>query len=406
MLDTGAPCSRIGLKTMKPKICYIYTDWAQRPDKLYGGVGYYRVVKPAKYLQEWFDVDYYGEDLGKLATTADDLWQRVFEKYDAVVVKQVDNEMAAGRMLFFARQFNKPLLLDLDDNYIEVRPDQPAYKVYYPGSQKRSIFHAVLSLVDGVIVSTQPLADFYKKRLKSIYNLDTPIFVAPNCVDPDDWGKVKKTRKKVIGYAGSITHNGDLAVIMPSLAKLMKENKDWHLEMLGSTRIEDVETVFKDFDEETFKRVNIKGGTHSWKGYPELLCSQGWDVGLAPLIDDEFNRGKSHIKWMEYALSGIPTIASRVYPYYISIDGTPIIEDGKTGLLFDNPKEFEQKLCSLLKDDKIRNEIAENAKKAVIENWHYKKHIHKWRRAIDSVCSSMIPPPFQDLSKPAKTTQT
>ena len=76
-------------------------------------------MKPAKYLQEWFDVDYYGEDLAELSDNADTPWDVIFKKYDVVVVKQVDNEMAAGRMLYFRDLYKKPLLLDLDDNYVE-----------------------------------------------------------------------------------------------------------------------------------------------------------------------------------------------------------------------------------------------------------------------------------------------
>lgn len=391
---------------MKPKICYIYTDWAHRPDKQYGGVGYYRVIKPAKFLSKYYDVDVYGANLVGLKETPMKLWQFIFGQYDMVIVKQVDNEQAAGMMLFFADYYKKPVILDLDDNFIEVRPDQPAYEVYYPGSQKRAIFQAVLRSVQGLIVSTQPLADFYKQRVKDVYGVDLPVFVAPNCVDPEDWKAPKRFRKKVIGYAGSITHNGDLALIMPSLAKLMKEHKDWHFELIGALKSEHIPEVFKDFDEETFQRVQIKGGTQSWRGYPELLAKQRWTVGLAPLINDEFNRGKSHIKWMEYALCGVPTLASKVYPYYMPIQGVPTIEDGKTGYLFESSLDFESKLCSLMEDDKIRTELADNARKCVLQNWSYKDHIEKWHKAIQTLCNSQIPPTNSASSKPVSVTPT
>lgn len=394
------------METLIMKICYIYTDWAHRPDKKYGGVGYYRVVKPAEYLKQWHEVDVFGEDLKTLGETPEKLWQKVFTTYDIVIIKQVDNEIAAGIMFFFAEMYDKKIILDLDDNYVEVRPDQPAYQVYHPGSQKRAIFHAVMRSASGLIVSTQPLADFYRSRIKKVYNIDKPIFVAPNCVDPKEWQPKKRFRKKVIGYAGSITHNGDLAVVMPSIAKLMREHKDWSLEILGGVKSEDVPLVFKDFDDEAFKRVQIKGGTQSWKGYPELLCSQRWTVGLAPLIDDEFNRGKSHIKWMEYALAGIPTLASRVYPYYMDIQGTKTMIDGETGYLFDSIKDFEHKLCSLMENDKIREELARQAKEYVLNNWDYEKHIVKWHEAIQTICNSQTQVPNLDLSKPVNDTQT
>jgi glycosyltransferase involved in cell wall biosynthesis len=388
------------------KICYIYTDWALRPDKKYGGVGYYRVIKPAQYLSKFYDVDVYGENIKTLGKTPEEMWINIYSKYDVVIVKAVDNEIAAGMMMFYARHFNKHVILDLDDNYIEVRKDQPASQVYYPGSQKRSIFQALLSLVDGLIVSTQPLADFYKDRIKKIYGDDLPVFVAPNCADPDDWKLPTRWRKKVIGYAGSITHNSDLALVMPSIAKLMKENKDWYLELLGCIKSEQIPEAFKDFDEDTFRRVQIKNGTSSWKGYPALLCKQRWTVGLAPLIDDEFNRGKSHIKWMEYALAGIPTLASKVYPYSEPILGTDVIKHGETGLLFEDSASFEQHLCSLMNDAKLRTKIVESARSFIQQNWSYKDHIGKWHTAIETICNSPIRQISSASSKLANDTRT
>jgi len=43
----------------------------------------------------------------------------------------------------------------------------------------------------------------------------------------------------------------------------------------------------------------------------------GWafDIGLAPLRDNHFNRGKSNLRWLEYSALKIPTIASDVEPF-------------------------------------------------------------------------------------------
>lgn len=376
----------------KRKICFVYTEWASRPDQKYGGVGYYRCVNPAKAISDRYDAKVFGKDLALPGETTEEMWTRLYSEYDAVVVKAVDSEMGAAAACFFAKHFGKRLILDLDDNYIEVRPDQPGYADYHAGSQKRAIHQALLSQVDGLIVSTKPLADFYADRVRKVYGQDIPVFVAPNFTDPNDWPEPKRPRRKVIGYAGSITHNADLATVMPTLARMMRSHGDWHFEVLGGVRSEDIPTVFKDFDELTIRRVHIKNGTPSWKGYPELLRDQRWNVGIAPLVDDEFNRGKSHIKWMEYSMCGIATLASEVYPYSEPINGTPTVEHGRTGLLFKDSKGFEQHLCSLMEDGKMRDEMAREARAAVIGSWGPADHSEEWHKAIETVCNSPTRP--------------
>jgi glycosyltransferase involved in cell wall biosynthesis len=382
-----------------PKTCFIYTDWAHRKDRKYGGVGYYRAVTPAKFL----GADIYGEDLKTLGKDSKEMWQNIFEKYDIVVIKQSDAEVPTGMLLFFALYYGKKVVFDFDDNIFEVRPDQAAYKYYAPDKQKRAIVSSALSLCHAIFVSTEPLKKAFQERLKKVYNAEPSIYVLPNCTDATEWPAPAPTRKKVIGYAGSITHNSDLRMIIPALRNVLMAHPDWKFEILGAVTSEDTKVLFKDFPEKTLKQLSFKGGTDSWKGYPDLLASQGWNVGIAPLIDDEFNRAKSHIKWMEYAMCGIPTLASKVYPYAEPIQGTSVIEDGKTGLLFSTPEEFEHKLCALMENGILRDEIASNAKAAVVKDWDYKKHIEKWGRAIEDVCNSPIPPHLPELSNLSKT---
>ena len=51
------------------------------------------------------------------------------------------------------------------------------------------------------------------------------------------------------------------------------------------------------------------------QNYPCKLASIRPDIGLCPLTDTAFNRCKSPIKWMEYAMAGAATVASPVEPY-------------------------------------------------------------------------------------------
>ena len=49
--------------------------------------------------------------------------------------------------------------------------------------------------------------------------------------------------------------------------------------------------------------------------YPEKLRSLDLNVMVAPCIDNEFNRCKSNIKWLEACALGIPLLASDIAAY-------------------------------------------------------------------------------------------
>lgn len=398
----------------KKKILFIYTDWnaseARRKAKGYGGVSYYRVIKPAQALQKLgWDVTIVGHDLvEKYGDTPEQIWPSVFSEFDAVVVKQMDNPAAASPMFFFAERYDVPIILDLDDDYFSVKPDQPAWEVYKPGSQKRAIFGATLSLVDAIFVSTQPLKDSYGKHLQEIYKMDKPIFVLPNCNQFADW-PIKQVPPPhgvvTIGYAGSITHNADLKMVLPAIMYVMEKYPHVRFEILGAMYKQALDEMVAGYPKRLTKRIKLKPGTHSWDGYPELLASQNWDIGICPLVDDTFNRGKSHIKWMEYAMAGLPVVASPTFPYSEPINGTPVIENGVTGFFARSTGDWIMLLSRLIEDWPLRQQIAGNAKAAITRNWQYDKHASLWADALNDVlCNFQTRRTKTESSSSVKTT--
>lgn len=334
----------------KKKIAMIYTCWSGNKLNRYTGVGYYRVIKPAQYLKKYYDVDIIGKDFIELGKNTEERYTNLFKKYDMIITKAVDSPQACSALLFFAKKYNKPLILDLDDNYFTVRPDQPGFKWYHKGSQKRAIMGTYISMVDYLFFSTKPLEDFHKKFIKQVFKKNIKCSVLPNLNDIKDFNykSSKNTDKVVIGWQGSTTHFSDLLLVLPALKEIMIKYPKVYLEFLGGIEKDQVKDLFKDFDSKLFNRVEIKGGTVGFNGYPKLLSKQKWDIGICPLIDDEFNRNKSHIKWMEYADYKIPSVSSKTYPYFKDIDDLKTVEHGKTGYLASTTEEWVQYLSNLV----------------------------------------------------------
>lgn len=366
------------------------TDWSSNEyrtkNNLYGGVGYYRIVKPYQELAKKYKdvvVDIYNKELSDLARgkSPELFWEEFVTKYDIIITKAIDNGKAAAALKFFCDRLGKKLVIDLDDNYFEVMPDQPAYKYYYPGSEKRCLFSAYLSVADAVITSTEPLTKYYKNYIKKVFNQDTPVYTFSNYNDIKDWNfKSSKNKNKiVIGWAGSTTHDNDLELVMPTINRLMNEYPNLYLELMGGITPETAPKVLQYFIEgENHKRVNIKGGTQAWDGYPELMSKQKWDIGIAPLLNTEFNRGKSHIKWLEYAMYKIPCVASKTYPYAENI------KDG-TGLLAIDGLDFYKKLKELINNEELRKQIGNNAYNYVKDNLQWEDNIDELYKIIKEI---------------------
>jgi hypothetical protein len=87
------------------------------------------------------------------------------------------------------------------------------------------------------------------------------------------------------------------------------------------------------------------------------------DINLCPLANNVFNACKSAIKWYEGSVwrKPEPTLAQNTGPYRE-------IQDGKTGLLFNTPAEFVEKLSLLIEDVALRARLAAGAREWVMEN--------------------------------------
>jgi glycosyltransferase involved in cell wall biosynthesis len=371
------------------KILFIRTDWGvsefRRENDAYGGIGYYRIVKPAQALAEAYPDEYEVTVWGKHVTTLGDnpdvAYPRIFRAFDLVICKEIDG-VNASNMLAVAQYYDKPLIIDIDDNVLAIRDDNPASEFYAKGKQDRYLKLALYQLAPGLTVSTDPLK-------KVLTPLNPKIDVLPNGCDPQDWEGLETKKHDDgfirIGYAGGVSHNQDLELVKPAILEILRKYPNVRFEILGAYDKPAALQMLSEFADVS-DRIQFFAGTPSWQGYPQALASMGWDIGIAPLIRDEFNESKSHIKWMEYSLLKIPTVASAVYPYKEFIQGTPVIEQGKTGFLVKTatPEYWVNYLSDLIEQPELRKQIGHQAYDAVTRNWAYSLHIHKWKRLIDA----------------------
>lgn len=85
-----------------------------------------------------------------------------------------------------------------------------------------------------------------------------------------------------------------------------------------------------------------------WTEATEVAAIRRFDVGIMPLPDEPFERGKCGYKLIQYMASGLPVVASPVGA------NTSIVKPGLTGFLAQFPDEWEASLMQLARDPGMR----------------------------------------------------
>jgi glycosyltransferase involved in cell wall biosynthesis len=98
------------------------------------------------------------------------------------------------------------------------------------------------------------------------------------------------------------------------------------------------------------------------------------DIGLAPLLDEPFNRAKSELHWLEYSMAGAPTVAT-------AFDGPgpyDVIRDGEDGLLARGAADWARQLRRLAGSAWLRSEIAGRARQRVLADYTIETRAAEW----------------------------
>lgn len=319
------------------------------------------------------DVTVWGKELTKKGETPEERWHRVFSEFDVFWCSYFSDPKEAAALFYTRDKMKKKVVIDLDDNFWDIVPSHPLYDKIKATKRDRAFMSTILTFADVITVSTEPLKQRARKHFKEVYKMEKEIVVIPNMNDIADWDfkPVPKDPKKfIIGYAGSNSHQDDLEMFFPHLLEIMKKYPNVYFESVGSIS-KDMLHLFDDFPSPIMNRCDLLPATWTFKEYPKMIADQKWNIGVCPLVDSPFTRCKSHIKWFDYSMFKIPVIASRVYPYFMAIEGRKTIEHDKTGLLV-KPSEWFMAMEQLILDEKKRNELGSNAYNYIKDNWQYK----------------------------------
>jgi len=178
----------------------------------------------------------------------------------------------------------------------------------------------------------------------------------------------RQDERVAIGWGGSAGHLDDMAQIAGPLVDFVNARDDVVLHLMGSDRIVQ---LFTRLDAKK-KRITPPGSLEEYYAFVAQL-----DIGLAPLGDTGFNRCRSDVKFLEYAMHGVVPVLQALVPYL----DTVVPE--RTGFLFEKSQQLFATLERLVSDRALCESVARNARHYVeterIERNHAEERVDYYR---------------------------
>lgn len=312
---------------------------------------------------------------------------RACELADIVIWHPMYHEWAFEFFLEMQHKHQKPFIMEVDDNYVDVPPWNEAYNGFRNGSPFRRISIDCMRNSDAMMVTTPHLGETYSTINDNIYVIENSLdfkgdrkFVG--------WDKVSVRRHPGtrIGWIGGRAHFNDLMMVAPVLRKVLEKHPDVTLCLVNSAIKSSCEALGKPYPFEGLKNVHYADRSVPINRYAKFMSSFGFDIGLAPLVDCNFNRSKSNLRWLEYSGLSLPTIATDVGHFSVTV------RDGVDGLLVkqNDLSSWEEKIELLLADRNYREQLGREANKRVKKDFNVSRNAPKYLRLLKSLANSSV----------------
>ena len=269
--------------------------------------------------------------------------RRNYDNYDIVFVQR--EAMMIGST-YFEKKIKKSkakFVFDFDDSIWLMDTSEGNKKFEWLKNPEKTATN--IRLADLVFAGNAYLANYARH-----YNTKT--IVVPTTIDTDFHKPDLNKRNKdvvTIGWSGSKTtiKHFEYALDFLKIIKQKYGNK--------------VNFVVKGDPSYHNQELNIKGV--KWTAETEVEVLNTFDIGIMPLPDDEWAKGKCGLKGLSYMACEIPTIMSPVGV------NTEIITHHVNGFLAKTTEEWVNCISELVENAELRKTIGEKARKTVIEKY-------------------------------------
>lgn len=174
-----------------------------------------------------------------------------------------------------------------------------------------------------------------------------------------------KNSRVTLGWIGSPTTEKYLEMIRGPLKQVGRRFPDARLVLVGAS---------------AFEVAGLPTERRRWDLDREVADLQTFDVGLMPLPDDEWTRGKGGYKLLQYMAVGVPTVTSPVGINRI------LVSDGVDGFLATSEEEWTDRLCCLIQDADLRNRMGAEGRRKMERDYALSVSAGRLIKILQATC--------------------
>jgi len=293
--------------------------------------------------------------------------RHAIERADVVVLcHTIDPQY--GVILDWARELGRSIIYEIDDDLLTIPDDLPGL-AYLKEPARREQLIACLRQADVVRVYSPALLE----KL-SHYNPHVRLVSGPLdwSLMPDDAARPRDETIKIV-YATSRLEDRIGTMLIKPLLGILDRFPQVQLTIWGPKHV-------------THRQVRALPLIRDYDTFFSRFARERFDIGLAPLPDDEFHRGKSNNKFREYSSCGIAGVYSDMPVYNTSV------EHEVTGLLVSNDDAaWVAALERLITDAPLRRRIAERGRHYARTHFNETLTDGEWMSAISAIASRTRP---------------
>jgi len=246
---------------------------------------------------------------------------------------------------FIEKRFAKSrakMVLDFDDAIWQPKVSEANRRLAFLKNSSKTA--TIIGLSDMVFVGNQFLADYATQ-------FNHNVAIIPSTIDTDSYlpPSARSTGPVCIGWTGSFSTIQHFETAIPALKEIKEKFGD--------------AVRFKIIGDASYYCSELKTQGVSWRPDTEVQDLSDIDIGIMPLPDNEWTKGKCGMKGLQYMALGIPTLMSPVGV------NTEIIQNGVNGYLPSSSQEWVIVLSNLIKDKELRSRIGKAGRQTVVDKY-------------------------------------